>query len=557
MQRLAQHYNVRETPQSRAIPGRDMIQNSGKAYVFNAGEFAKLDRFLMAGTEGGTMYVGEESLTVQNASAVQRLIEKDGVRVVERVAEISVSGRAPKNDYALFVLAMATVFGSDATRREAFKALNKVARIPTHRVIFSEYRKALGGGWGRGMRQAMAMPYENLPLHTLAYHIVKYRNRQGWTHRDVMRMAHPYTGDPFRNQLFRYALGKDADVEMLPEIVQGFELLQEVPKKYSGERAGREASLIIAEHRLTHEMVPSELKSSKWVWEALLADMPLNALIRNLATLTRVGVLTPTGFCPGTKHVLSKLGDSEAVKNARIHPINVLSALNTYQSGHSQRGESSWRPVPQVVDALDALFYTSLGTVEPTNKRILLALDVSSSMTWTSDRWASRYSFRYAPPPRLGAVDKKLGLTPRQTSAAMAMATAAVETDYAIVGFSTDLTPLNISPRRRLDDNLSTIARTPMGATDIAQPFLWLAKNKIDMDAVIVYTDNETNALGQIHPTQALNKYRDAVGHDVKLVVAAMVANEFTVNDPNDPSGLDICGFDSATPQIISSFIAG
>ena len=36
--------------------------------------------------------------------------------------------------------------------------------------------------------------------------------------------------------------------------------------------------------------------------------------------------------------------------------------------------------MPQVVDALDAAFYAAFANVEPTGKRWLLALDVSSSM---------------------------------------------------------------------------------------------------------------------------------------------------------------------------------
>lgn len=37
-------------------------------------------------------------------------------------------------------------------------------------------------------------------------------------------------------------------------------------------------------------------------------------------------------------------------------------------------------PSRQVVDALDAAFYASFGTVEPAGKSTMLALDVSGSM---------------------------------------------------------------------------------------------------------------------------------------------------------------------------------
>jgi 60 kDa SS-A/Ro ribonucleoprotein len=65
-----------------------------------------------------------------------------------------------------------------------------------------------------------------------------------------------------------------------------------------------------------------------------------------------------------------------------VHPVALLAALRTYQAGRGARGRHSWNPVREVVDALDAAFYTAFGNVEPAGTRLLLALDVSGSMTW-------------------------------------------------------------------------------------------------------------------------------------------------------------------------------
>ena len=50
---------------------------------------------------------------------------------------------------------------------------------------------------------------------------------------------------------------------------------------------------LIANHRLVREHVPSELLSSVSVWTALLEDMPMTAMIRNLAKLTSIGLVAP------------------------------------------------------------------------------------------------------------------------------------------------------------------------------------------------------------------------------------------------------------------------
>ena len=110
----------------------------------------------------------------------------------------------------------------------------------------------------------------------------------------------------------------------------------------------------------------------------------MTALIRNLATLTRVGVIAPGR--DGDPHASRSSATRERLRQARVHPIAVLAALRTYASGRGVRGRHTWAPVAQVVDALDAAFYAAFGNVEPTGKRMLLALDVSGSMSVRPDR---------------------------------------------------------------------------------------------------------------------------------------------------------------------------
>ena len=135
------------------------------------------------------------------------------------------------------------------------------------------------------------------------------------------------------------------------------------------------------------------------LWEALLEGMPMTALIRNLATMTRVGLLSPRSEATST--VVAQLGDDARLSKARVHPMAVLIALRTYASGKGLRGRHTWEPVQKIVDALDAAFYTTFANVEPTGKRLLVAVDCSGSMSG-------------------GSVAGVHGLTPREAAAAMA-----------------------------------------------------------------------------------------------------------------------------------------
>ena len=113
---------------------------------------------------------------------------------------------------------------------------------------------------------------------------------------------------------------------------------------------------LIEVRKMSWEMVPSEMLDKPEVWRALAQDMPMTALLRNLATLTRVGVIAPMDSARVCES-LKRIGTMSL-----IHPIAVLTALLTYRAGHGVRGHHTWTPVPQVIDALYAAFRALLLT---------------------------------------------------------------------------------------------------------------------------------------------------------------------------------------------------
>lgn len=528
------------TPQNAPIPGSGQVPNSAGGYAWAVTPWRRLDRFLVLGTEGGTYYVGERELTVEAATAVADCIAADGARAVARIVEISESGRAPKNDPALFALAMAAGLGDPATRAAALAALPRVARTGTHLLHWLRYVQAFRG-WGRGVRRAVGAWYLAKEPRELAYQLLKYPQRDGWSHRDALRLAHPRPEGDERRALLRRAvtgeLGEAPDTEAVRMVSAAAELHADaaIPPAW--------AAALVRQHGLTREMVPTPLLNEAVVWEALLERMPLTALIRNLATLTRVGLLAPGS--EAAVAVSARLADGQALRKARVHPVQVLSALRTYAAGRGFRGKHAWQPVAGVVDALDAAFYLAFGAVEPSGKRTMLALDVSGSM--------------------MAPVHGLEQLTCREASAAMALVTAAVEPRHSFTaftagdrpsmhpGFSTGLSTLAISPRQRLDDVLKATAGLSFGGTDCALPMLEARKRRWEVDLFVIYTDNETWA-GDVHPAQALRQYRDATGIAAKLVVVGMASNGFTIADPGDAGMLDVVGFDAATPALIGDF---
>ncbi len=165
--KYVRHFSTKATSQRQAIPGSTQVPNSAGGYAFPVDDWTRLDRFLILGSEGGSYYAGERELTRENADAVLRCIEEDGLRAVARIREISHSGRAPRNDPAVFALAMAAKLGDEPTRKAAFAVMPAVARTSTHLFQFAEAIQAFGG-WGRATTRAVAGWYQREDVGQLA-----------------------------------------------------------------------------------------------------------------------------------------------------------------------------------------------------------------------------------------------------------------------------------------------------------------------------------------------------------------------------------------------------
>ena len=403
-------HGTRRVPQWAPIPGSDQVPNSSGGFAWAVDDWTRLRRFLVLGSEGGSYYAPQWKLTRENSKTVERCVREDGKRAVAEIVRVSDEGRAPKNDPALFALALAAGLGDEETRKAALDALPRVARTGTHLFQFASFVEGFRG-WGRSLRRAVGRWYVAQPVDALAYQAVKYRQRDGVTHRDLLRLAHPArrvsAGNPTLEVspehagLFEWIV-RGTESDGLPRLVDGFLRAQRAEK-------ASETAALVREYGLPGEALETEHLTSPEVWEALLENMPMTAMVRNLATMTRVGVIAPASA--GTTKVVAQLGDVARIRRARVHPIALLAALRTYQAGRGARGRGEWNPVREVVDALDAAFYTAFENVEPTGKRMLLALDVSGSMTG-------------------GSVAGVPHLSPRDASAALALVTAASEERY-------------------------------------------------------------------------------------------------------------------------------
>lgn len=536
-----------QATQREQLPGT--VKNSAGGYSHAVNHWALFQRFLILGTTGGTYYIGERKLTEENLTAVIACIDEDGIRAVQLIEEVSSHGRAPKNDSAIFALALACSSTNSDTRQAAFAALTGVCRTFTHLSHFLTFiKEGKMRGFGRGLMRAIARWYNDRSVEDLAYQVLKYQSRDGFSQQDVYRLSHPArfsqvtAGSP-RRALYDYiakgVLG--ADWHALPgDEFKPLRRLAAVHNLASLDPSnGVEIARLIREWNLPMEAVPTTHRD-KDTYEAVLYSAGLTWILRNLGNLTSRGVLDDRA---NLEHVLNRM-KAEQLNRARVHPLAIFQAMRTYGSGKGVKGSGSWTPKRQLLDALDAAFYDSFHYVEPTGKRLLFAVDVSGSMTGA----------RVA-----GMTD----VSAFEAAAVMAMAASAVERDFHLIAFdyaynkSRGVYSLDdISHRQRLDDIVRRLKAFGGGGTDCSLPFAHAAKEKLQIDGFVCFTDSESWA-GRNHPSQALQDYRRKVKHPVKAVNVAMASNRFSTLPEGDPLILECAGFDTTIPSVISLFMSG
>ncbi|XP_042319447.1 60 kDa SS-A/Ro ribonucleoprotein [Sceloporus undulatus] len=518
------------------------LPNSEGGYVWQVTDMNRLCRFLCFGSEGGTYYIKEQKLGIENAEALLRLIEDGkGCEVVQEIKTFSQEGRAVKQEPILLALAICSQCSDAKTKQAAYKAVPEVCRIPTHLFTFIQFKKDLKEGmkcgmWGRALRKAVADWYNEKNDMAIALAVTKYKKRNGWCHKDLLRLSHLKPASEGLAIVTKYVMKgwkevqeayKDnqlsAETEKLLKYLEAVERVKHTKDEL-------EVIHLIEEFSLAREHLLTSHLKSKEVWKALLQEMPLTATLRNLGKMTANSVLEPGS--PEVTIVCERLRNEKLLKKARVHPFHVLVALETYKGERGYRGKLHWQPDKDILEALDESFYKTFKAVEPTEKRFLLAVDVSASMSQKV----------------LGSV-----LNASTVAAAMCMVVARTEKDSHIVAFSHEMVPCPVTEDMTLSQVLKKMSEIPMGATDCSLPMLWAQKAGVAVDVFIVFTDNETFA-GDIHPATALKQYREKMGIPSKLIVCGMTSNGFTIADPDDRGMLDICGFDTGAPDVIRNF---
>lgn len=517
------------TPLSKPVKGREseMTTTHDGSYVFKIDPMKQLERFLILGTASNTYYATAKDQTKEVMGLLELVVAHDPLRVIDMAVNVSQNGLALKNDPALVVMAVASCSKSPETVRYAMSKLPLVARTGTHLLHFVNFVDTRRG-WGRSIRNGIQAWFDNLDNDRLSFQMAKYQQRDGWSWGDVIRLAHVSANkDDARNQLFRWAMGLE-EIDHL--ILPGMALALEKMKSCT---TASEVADLVAAYGAPMEIVPTQFKNERVVWEAALPKLGLTAILRNLGNLTRYDVTDGKAL----KFITDALSDDERIRKARIHPMSAFLALKTYEQGHGQKNTSRpWIPVRQVLAVLEDMVYKCFRYLEPTGLRYWIATDNSGSMSWVPDFMGIEDV-----PPRTAATVLTLALLQSEPS----------ENVHSWV-FDTAIAPSGFKKNMRIMEAVRRLDGMYGGGTNISLAFSKALQTKTPVDVFLTITDNETNTGYQPH--EVLNRYRNEMGIHSKSIVLAMTSTGFSVADPKDPDQLDIVGMSADVPLAIAKF---
>jgi 60 kDa SS-A/Ro ribonucleoprotein len=555
-------------------PIQGTVTNNAGGQSFLVSREQMLMRYLIMGSDKPTYYASSQTSTLENLDNVVQMIHNGkGLDIVQILIDVSVSARAPKQTFTLIVLAICSLSEDLQLKRNANLAVPLICRIPTHLFEYLDLRECISRhinngstGWGRAHRKVVSDWYNNFrggSEKALIESTTKYASRHGYTHKDALRLSHSQPNTITRKMIYSYLtkgiesaqkISRDfskkasctGELDTMTNVLEYIIAVQE-SKSFSEDDENNMCEFI-DRYNLVREHVPSILLNSQKVWIKLLEKMPLIALIRSLSKLSSLKI---TEIPEQTSLIIEKLTNPDIIHKSKIHPLQILLAHNTYKEGRGFKGSLVWEVNPLITKALDTAFELSFKNIVPSSKRIFNAIDVSGSMRFSCNG------------------GEGMTITCHEASAVMALIIARTEPFCFSTSFSVDtshsngyycyggkplLKELPIRKETTLHEAYKITQDSNFGATDCALPMLYALEKKMEIDTFIVYTDSETY-YGDIHPSEALKKYRKEMNlPNTKLVVMGMQSNGFTIADPLDEGMLDVVGFDSASPQIVTDF---
>ncbi|XP_060600343.1 RNA-binding protein RO60-like [Ruditapes philippinarum] len=423
------------------------------------------------------------------------------------------------------------------------------------------------------------------------------KRKEKWSHAKLFKMARPkFKDDDDMKVVKQYILfGFEKantfarDHEIHSEFISKFLSFIEVAEKAKRCTEKDQLVALIKKHKLEREHITTQMMKKPEVCEAIIVNMKVGAVIRNLTVMASKGIFDkkPEVIEKTTTIILNK----NALINERVHPINIIIALHMYEKGtneiktekdkiekdghdstkathkqHINTGQSAassagpqtktekekrlstnveyrkWEVNARIKEALNLAFSRHItDAVKATDKRFLLAISKSKDML---------KNCRGCP-----------AMTCQHVAAAMIMLTINVENHFKIVAFSgenetTEEIDISNNEKKSLNDICEKIEKieTNGSEADPSVPIRWANKKKKKIDVFILYAGYLKTDWHRTTET-TLKKYRK-VKPNARVIVIGMLRNDTSSAVEKENRFIRyIVGFDKKVPMLIQEFV--
>lgn len=568
------------------IAGHLQHLNDAGGYVFSATDEAFIERFLILGT-GGTYYVDAKSHTQASIDKILEIASTDEgflmiVNTMKRVNGLLEGTRSLVLKPATSIFMLALLWKHFVEKRHLLEAFigerSIVANMSlmmsfladlkavshTTSVTASSRLKKVASQWFEGTSNWV---YGNASPESgrwLAMQSLKYRNREGFSVKDVLRILHHKPESQGIEDVMAYLVRGN--------FVDNGEEYSDLILAYEAAKISDEPQLVqlIKDYGLTREMIPNKMLTNK-VWRALLGldgakfRMPLMALVRNLKNMLVSGVF---GFDSSMKaeheealkfvrEILTGQGAIKTITRSRIHPMQFYLALKKLQ-----RRPSAYSDGKKYDGEYDAVFYDTRYAANFLCEALMEAVMISFDALPKSDR---KISIAMDVSGSMKSEVGTLGISSIEASAVMALVLIRSFPNSDVFAFTsqgnkwygaTEYRKIHVTPKTTIEGLMEIVNGLGFGNTDCSLPFSNARQNNVFYDGFIIMTDNEDWG-GHEQPADALAKYRNQVNPNAKVIFAAFEAMDGSLNMPDDMNSIDIVGLDASITQVASTFFNG
>lgn len=329
---------------------------------------------------------------------------------------------------------------------------------------------------------------------------------------DIVKMVHPKPENDSRKAFYAYLIGKDYELNSLPEIVRAFEAF----KAGSGKVPD-----------VPFQMLTS-LNLGEKEWCEIARNAPWHMTRMNLNTFARHGVFKNSEL---VDVVAKRLADPELLRKAKVFPYQLMLAWNMASAD-----------VPRKVrDSLHEAMEIALGNVPRFSGKVYICVDVSGSMTMSAT------GYRKGATSTVRCID---------VAALMAASILRNNPDVEILPFDTAVVNLKLNRFDSVMTNAEKLASVGGGGTDCSIPLRKLNRESKEGDLVIMVSDNESWADRSYNRgTGLMNEWSKFKARNGQAKLVCLDIQPYATSQAKDGSDvLNVGGFSDQVFKVIESF---